>query len=1227
VHFVNSPGTPDCGSSRSGIWARNGVTYDDVTDRVYFATGNGQFNASTGGHNWGDSVLALPADGSDVAGGPADSYTPVNFQQLENGDTDLGSTGPAILPASSFAGRLAVQSGKDGELRLIDLSDMSGQGGPGRVGGELELQPLPQGGAVRTTPAVWINPADASTWVFIVDSSGSSAMKLTFPGGAPSLVKQWQNSLGGSSPLMANNVLYFANATTVRALDPQTGNVLWSDATKISGNHWQSPIVFNATLYITDEANHLTAYALRPPVTPTQTATPASTPTASPSSTPTNTPTLQPTPTPTNKPTTTPVSTPTARPSSTPTNTPTLQPTTTAAGLAVPTEVEAHAGSPGEIVVTWDAAAGATSYNVYRSTTSGGEGTTPIGSTSSTSYTDTGLTVGPPTIYYYQVAAVNGGTVSPQSVETASPTPLRTSPGSGTVAGVSDGNGGLVFYGKDGLGAGFDWFNSTGCVNCPDWFPQWLGGTVVDMAYADEGTLTFSNVVVPADGLYNIDFRYAFGSGLFPKVTNREMGVLVNGTVVTSHMRFPITGGFATYQHSFTQAQLNAGQNTITLFAVTNHGISRTDEMTVTAASDSLPSDPTNLTGVAGSGQVALSWTASTGATAYNVYRGTVFDGEATTPIATVTTPSYTDTSVTNGTLYFYEVAATNSGGISGDTNQITMTPMAAGGTSGAVSINCGGGAANPFVADTDFGGGTTSSTTHAINTSNWLTTPVPPQSVLQTNRHGQMAYRMGGFTPGSSQSVTLYFVEHFWSAAGKRVFNVIINGEEVLTDFDVFADAGGQYIAVQHTFTTTANSSGEVVVQFVSGVDNPIVNGIVVNPPVTPTTPTSTPTARPSSTPTNTPTLQPTPTPTNKPTTTPSATPTRAVTATRTPTQVSTPTRTATPASAPTSTATATRTATATPTRTPTASATRTATGTPAAATPTPPVGFWDASSIPPAQNVMMFKFLNRTNGQYDNAHVFWSVSINGVKQTHSIAEQPLFDMPANSAGRIYVYLGKVGTTATDYYDFLEYTIGPTRFNGNTTRVDAFGVKLALLLHNADGSEQTVGENAATFAEDRAVTFQRFIDAVPAEFKPLAQLQAPYRILNPGWGGFDAGGAQQDYYKAYIDTVWATNGLTIPKAGPNASGLGAYPDLSAAIYRHTAAPGTFSPDGKLLNQAMWANPATFYLEAPANFYAKFWHDNAISGKAYGFPYDDVGGYSTFIAHDDPRYMLVAIGW
>lgn len=355
--------------------------------------------------------------------------------------------------------------------------------------------------------------------------------------------------------------------------------------------------------------------------------------------------------------------------------------------------------------------------------------------------------------------------------------------------------------------------------------------------------------------------------------------------------------------------------------------------------------------------------------------------------------------------------------------------------------------------------------------------------------------------------------------------------------------------------------------------------------------------------------------------------TPTPASTAIRTATP--TPTRTATATRTPTPTRTATATRSATPTRTATRTPTPggTAGGTPG---PTPtafPAGFWDAGTIPPAQNVMTFKFLNRTNGQYRDDQVFWSVSIGGVKQTHSLAEQSTFDMPAHAAGRIYVYLGKAGTTPTDYYDFLEYTISATRFNGNTTRVDAFGVKLAMRLHCADGYDAIVGESPAVFAEDRATTFQRFVDAVPTEFKPLAQLQAPYRILNPGWGGFGSGGQYQDYYKAYIDEVWATNGLTIPKAGPNGSGLGSYPNLSAAIYRHTAAPGTFSADGKLLKTDMWANPATFYQQDPADHYAKFWHANSVDGKSYGFPYDDVGGYSTFIAHDNPQYALVAIGW
>ena len=299
-------------------------------------------------------------------------------------------------------------------------------------------------------------------------------------------------------------------------------------------------------------------------------------------------------------------------------------------------------------------------------------------------------------------------------------------------------------------------------------------------------------------------------------------------------------------------------------------------------------------------------------------------------------------------------------------------------------------------------------------------------------------------------------------------------------------------------------------------------------------------------------------------------------------------------------------------------------------------PPGFWDAGTIPAAKNVMMFVFLNRTNGKYMDSEVYWSFKNATLNETHSIADQPMYDMPANNSGRMYFYLCAKGdaTCASDptksrYYDFIEHTIGPTQYNGNTTRVDAFGLKIAMRLHCADGFDVAVGEDYATFQEDRAVTFQRFIDLVPDEFKPLAQPPfAPYRIVQPGAGGFDPGGPHATYYNSFVDELWAANGLTIPKPGANGSGLGSYPNLSAAIYRHVGnVAGTFDAMGKLLDNQLWKTSDTFYTAAPADYYARFWHTRGINGKAYGFPYDDVGGYSSYISHKDPQYMLVAVGW
>ncbi|WP_239159619.1 glycoside hydrolase family 64 protein [Winogradskya humida] len=254
----------------------------------------------------------------------------------------------------------------------------------------------------------------------------------------------------------------------------------------------------------------------------------------------------------------------------------------------------------------------------------------------------------------------------------------------------------------------------------------------------------------------------------------------------------------------------------------------------------------------------------------------------------------------------------------------------------------------------------------------------------------------------------------------------------------------------------------------------------------------------------------------------------------------------------------------------------------------------FWDAGGIPKAKNVLTVKVLNRTNGKYPDSKVYWS--FNG--QTHSIAEQPFLDMPANSAGRMYFHLGSPDAALND---FVEFTVGADQFNGNTTRVDAFVLKLAMRLHSSSGADLTVGEDQATFAESRAATFRRFRDAVPAEFDHLAE--GTTRILSPGGDPqFRAGGKYAGYFPGDI----ATSDI-FGCAGP----LSGKPDQCAQLNRNSTS----------------ASPSTFYQKSPANYYAKFWHDNAIGHKAYGFAYDDVAAQSTYISHTDPKYLLVAVGY
>ncbi|QLE01270.1 carbohydrate-binding protein [Galbibacter sp. BG1] len=95
------------------------------------------------------------------------------------------------------------------------------------------------------------------------------------------------------------------------------------------------------------------------------------------------------------------------------------------------------------------------------------------------------------------------------------------------------------------------------------------------------------------------------------------------------------------------------------------------------AAPSTPPSSPSGLSAVAGDKQVQLNWNSSAGASSYTVRRSNSSSGSFTTIQSNVTSNSYINTGLTNGTKYYYRVRAVNSVGSSGDSNTASATPTA----------------------------------------------------------------------------------------------------------------------------------------------------------------------------------------------------------------------------------------------------------------------------------------------------------------------------------------------------------------------------------------------------------------------------------------------------------------------------------------------------------------------------------------------------------------------
>jgi len=140
--------------------------------------------------------------------------------------------------------------------------------------------------------------------------------------------------------------------------------------------------------------------------------------------------------------------------------------------------------------------------------------------------------------------------------------------------------------------------------------------------------------------------------------------------------------------------------------------------------------------------------------------------------------------------------------------------------------VDSGGGAVSPFTADQFATGGFGFNVSNAVSTTGVAN--AAPAAVYQSERYGNFSYNFGSLTPNASYTVRLHFAEIYFTSAGARQFNVLVNGVQQLTKLDIFAQVGANRALVKD-ITATASSAGQISVEFVSVVDNAKSSGIEI--------------------------------------------------------------------------------------------------------------------------------------------------------------------------------------------------------------------------------------------------------------------------------------------------------------------------------------------------------------------------------------------------------------
>src|SRR5262249_39340834 len=145
--------SPD--ADEGGIWQGDAAPAADARGDVFVVTGNGAFDASTGGRDYGDSILKLGVDRNNFV--VRDYFTPSDQAALNEADLDLGSGGPILIPDQPGPHpHLLILAGKGGGLYVVDRDRMGKFRQPNNVHAVQVLQlKNPPADAGFGAPAYW----------------------------------------------------------------------------------------------------------------------------------------------------------------------------------------------------------------------------------------------------------------------------------------------------------------------------------------------------------------------------------------------------------------------------------------------------------------------------------------------------------------------------------------------------------------------------------------------------------------------------------------------------------------------------------------------------------------------------------------------------------------------------------------------------------------------------------------------------------------------------------------------------------------------------------------------------------------------------------------------------------------------------------------------------------------------------------------------------------------